>query len=227
MEIQKWYKNSIFLARDADWVFLLKNCKTKEEMLKAFDNYLSIFECTKITDLLLNIYAQSSFIPNDKFTFMGNKKLVYENYKSDPYYPVIEPLHRAHYEYNIDFVDIFINKMNSIGIRPWLTLRMNDSHYLAEGVGLMQSDEYHKALSSGKIFGEKYGYFKANPDFSNGEYTDALLGYIEEFLNKYDIYGLDLDFLREIYCFNYKDNPNCHKIMTEFIRKIKTNKFRC
>ena len=36
MEIQKWFNNSIFLARDADWVFIIKNGNSKEEMIKAF-----------------------------------------------------------------------------------------------------------------------------------------------------------------------------------------------
>lgn len=221
MEIQKWFNNSIFLARDADWVFIIKNGNSKEEMIKAFEDYLSNFKESKLTDYSLNVYSQSSFIPTNKFTFLGNRIDICEHYKNDPYYPVIEPLYRAHYEYNIDFAQVFINKVNSMGIRPWLTLRMNDSHYLIDGLGLMQSDEFHRALALGKVIGEQYGYFRNNPDFSNKEYTDSLLSYIEEILNKYDIYGLDLDFLREIYCFDYKSNPDCHKIMTEFIRNVK------
>ncbi len=30
-----------------------------------------------------------------------------------------------------------------------------------------------------------------------------------------------MDFQREMFCFNYRENPDCHKIMTEFVRAVR------
>ena len=218
----KWYKDALLVNRDADWTFRIIKGETAGEMRESVDKYFSIFGGHKITDVLLNVYEQSSFIPTDKITWIGSRHGKCEGFEKDAYYPVVEKLYKACIEFGIDYVDMFIRKMEEIGIRPWLTLRMNDSHYLTEGVSLLQSEEYHKELAAGHVIGEEYGYFGKNPDFSYPGIREALLAYIEEILGKYDFFGLELDFMREIDCFDYRHNPDGHKIMTEFVRQVKS-----
>ena len=59
-------------------------------------------------------------------------------------------------------------------------------------------------------------------NFAYPEIREKFVRYIEELLTKYDVFGIDLDFLREIYCLDYKNDPDCHKYMTAMIREIRS-----
>jgi cysteine synthase len=63
------------------------------------------------------------------------------------------------------------------------------------------------------------GYYCKCFDYSVKEVRDRILGYINEQLEKYDVYGLELDFTREAYCFPY-GKPD-REIMLSFMRDVK------
>ncbi len=218
---KKWFDGALLVNRDSDWSFKLIGCTTAEEVVNTLNDYFSLFGNHSITDVLFNIYEQSSFIPSDKIPWMGGKHGKTDGFEEDPYYPVVDALYKACCEFGVDCVDLFLRKMKELEIRPWLTLRMNDAHYLLNGVSLLQSELYREELALGHVIGESYGYYGKTLDFSYPRIREALLDYIEEVLGKYDFFGLELDFMREIYCFDYKNNPDCHSIMTEFIRRVK------
>ena len=48
-----------------------------------------------------------------------------------------------------------------------------------------------------------------------------MLAYIKETVERYDPYGIELDFSREMFCFDYEKTPDACKIITEFISEIK------
>jgi len=52
---------------------------------------------------------------------------------------------------------------------------------------------------------------------------DRFLRYIGEQLERYHVYGVELDFMREIHCFDYAgaDKDRCVSIMNDFMRSVK------
>ncbi len=71
--------------------------------------------------------------------------------------------------------------------------------------------------------GEKYGYYRITYNYKYPTIREKFLGYIKEQLARYDVYGIELDFMREIYCFDYIDDDHdvCVSIMNGFMREVK------
>ena len=125
--------------------------------------------------------------------------------------------------YNTDIYEVWIKRAREIGYTTWISLRMNDCHGSVDKVPVSEKDFFCKAVRGGWTIGEEYGYYKTCLDYEIDEVREALLTYTKEQLERYDVDGLELDFLREYHCFKYlsRDMVKCREIMTGFIRKIK------
>lgn len=219
---KKWFSDALIVNRDPDWIFPALTGETKEEMQASIERYFSMFGGHRITDVALCVYAQSAVIPSKCVSFMGDRLSVLDRYlPEDPYRPAVAKTHRCWYEFGLDPVQTFVDKMGEFGIRPWITLRMNDAHYLMAESSLMRDDIHEGERAAGHVLGEKYGYFGGCYDYTYPKIREIQLGFIGEILERYDLFGLELDFQRELFCFDYLENPDCHKIMTEFIREVR------
>lgn len=211
MTNREWAKNALIMDRDPNWYFDGESKESTEAGLKkAFSVWYS--QNSKVTDVLFCIYEQNSMIPSEFVSWRGD---IMERYcESSPLKTMIS-------EYGIDPVQLYLDEMDRHGIRPWITLRMNDAHFKYENeVYFIKSDYHFEAVEKGYTIGDEYGYFGRCFDFSKGDYAERMLGYIGEILDRYDMFGLSLDFLREMYCFDYKKNRNASDLMTGFIEKV-------
>lgn len=223
-----WYKNALLVNRDACWYMLLDE-SSQEAMECSLRNHFRSFGQDKATDVLLCILEQTAVIPSKSFQFRGDKYLQ----KSENGIPVdysggvsgeldhLEGLYRCFREYGIDVPALFVDTMRELGIRPWLTLRMNDAHFGLETTNFLRANMYYEATAAGETIGDAYGIYTHCYDFRHRRYPDAIRAFIAEVLDRYDIFGLELDFMRYIYCFDYKNDPRCHTVMTEYIRSIR------
>ena len=226
--IKPWYENALLVNRDACWYMLLDE-SSKEAMEQSVRAYFRSFGRDKVTDVLLCILEQTALIPNKAFQFRGDKYLQ----KSENGVPVdysggvsgelahLEGLYKCFYEYGIDVPRIFVEIMGELGIRPWLTLRMNDAHFGLEKTNFLRADMYYEATATGETIGEEYGIYTHCYDFRHSRYPNAIRNLIAEALEWYDVFGLELDFMRYIYCFDYKNDPQCRRVMTDYIRSIR------
>ncbi len=222
MENRKLFKNALILNRDPNWYKYIDD--TDADTCRA-----SLEECFSwykgaITDICLAVFEQTTMIPSEAFMWRGMKYLQkQENGYAVDYSGMdrLRKLYNCYAKYNVDAVQIFIDCMHKLGIRPWLSFRMNDVHYNEEKTAPIRSDMSYEEAAAGHKVGEEYGYYASCYDFTYPRYKNALLGYIKEVVDKYDFFGLELDFMRECICFDYLNNPDCHKIMTEYIREVK------
>lgn len=218
----KWYDGALLINRDPNWYGAIDvtSAETARESMK---DYFSRFKGHAVTDVMLGVLEQTTMIPNKSFYWRGDKYLqkIENGFEVDYTKNGVANLYKCFAEYNVDAVQIFIDTMREIGIRPWLALRMNDAHFGVEKTSFLHSDMFYEADKAGEMIGAEYGYFAHCYNFRYPRYRTAILGYIEEILNKYDVFGLELDFMREIHCFDYKHDPDCAKIMTEYIREIR------
>lgn len=232
MNNNKWFDNAVMINRDPCWYIAIDDC-SEIACRSSLENYFSLYE-GKVTDVCLGIFEQTSLIPSKSFMWRGEKYLQ----KTENGYPVdytgaakldadgldnLGRLYNCFVKYNIDAVQIFIEQMNRLGIRPWLALRMNDAHHTTDNIrtSYLRSDMFYEEKAAVHNVGEKYGYAANCQNFKYPRYRTALLGFIGEVLDNYDFFGLELDFMREIYCFDFLLDKDCHRIMTEYIREIK------
>jgi len=131
-----------------------------------------------------------------------------------------KPFVRLYREYGIDPWDVFIRRCRTRGYESWVSVRMNDAHDNDYEEFLMDTFAY-RAKWKDHAIGDRYGYYWKCLDYAHDEVRERFLGYIEEQLDRYDMDALELDFMREIWCFDYMNNPDCCAIMTQFMRDVR------
>jgi len=131
------------------------------------------------------------------------------------------------HEQGIDYPARIIARARHHGITPWISLRMNDVHY-----GASLDHPYHGQFwREGSTFYRRYvkeragvfdtNYFSHALDYAHAGVRDHYRALIEETLERYDIDGLELDFMRDPYCFSSGEEAAGRVIMTAWLREIR------
>ena len=182
--------------------------------------YVMNYADSGVTDVLFNIFCQSSDVPSDVMTFRGDLYGQTEQHGSPVDYASYRGLHDI---YNVQKKDIFavwFRKCREVGLRPWISLRMNDCHSPDEAASPLRGELFYTAEANGWTIGGEYGYYRHCFNYAVPEIRQLMLDYTREQLLRYDVYGLELDFMREIYCFDYKnaDTGEIVAIMNQYMR---------
>ncbi len=214
-------KNALMVSEDPNWYSTIDPASA-EAAKKSLEDYFDKFKGA-MTDVLLCILEQTAIAPSKAHMWRGEKYIQKKENGKDVDYSdyYLEGLYKAYTEYNVDGVQIFIDTMKKKGIRPWMTFRMNDGHHAHLETSFLRPDVFYSAAEKGHHIGEEYGWYRCCYDFRYPDYPNAILGYIGEILDKYDFFGIELDFMREIRCFDIANFHEGHKIITEYVRKVK------
>ena len=218
--------NTILLNWDSDcqWFFLknLDSWDNLEEKAKAYlDTY---YKDCGIGDILFDIFCQNSLVPSKVFTSRADKAHQKEENGICVDYSDCTPLSllaRSQEEFGVIPVKVWIEHCKEIGIRPWLSLRMNDNHYRDDDTNFLRSDFFYEALEKGWMLGKKYRSGHRNFNYAVPEVRQKMLAYIEEQMLAFDVYGIELDFMREPKCVPFFDRDDCCTVMTEFMAGVK------
>jgi len=232
-----WFHNAMVIDIDGDWpaIYLMDDMTTKERMVARASDYFNSLKGTNVTDVTICAFEQISYIPSETMEWVHEKaaNIVAEqgvqalaSYEhASGRYP---SLYQALTDYEMDWFQVAVDAAAAAEIRPWIYLRMNDLHYVNDHNSPYHEDFWYEALDNGWLIGEGYGAGAGSNqrienlyNFAHEEVRNWLLAYIEEVLMKYDVFGLQLDFMRNIYCFDYLDEePGYEEIMTQFIRDV-------
>ena len=119
----------------------------------------------------------------------------------------------------IDYPARVIQRCRHDGMSPWITLRMNDCH-----LNDIPTHPFHGS------FWRKHpqwcrkncpGYFATCLDYAHPEVRDFYRALVVETLDRYDIDGLELDFMREPYLFSAGKEAEGAPILTAWVRDIR------
>ena len=220
----KWYDNAVMVNRDPNWYGLI-DASTKESCVSSLRNHFMQFKGSKVTDVMLGLFESSAITPNSSITWRGEKYLQkVENGIAVDYTSTvgIGAVYKCYEEYHVDALEIFLDSMKASGIRPWFTFRMNDIHFQNHPTSFLHSELLYEEIAAGHTLGKRYPGRENAFDFRYPRYKNALLGYMKELLGKYDVFGIELDFMREPVCFNFLDEPfGIREIMLDYIRNVK------
>ncbi len=212
---------------DGDFVYYVLKDKeiTLQNAVKEFDAFVALYTGKGVSDILLNCFCQNSITPTRVWTARSAAYLRKQEDGIPVDYRDNEML-RVPYQLESLGFDPFaycFAKFQAAGLRSWLSIRMNDCHFGGEPTSWIRSNFYYEAKQKGWLIGPKeYGdYFGHCFDYAVPQVRQKMLDYIAEQLDRYDVYGLELDFSREICCFDFRHNPDCCDIMTDFCRQVK------
>lgn len=191
---------------------------TKESL----ERFIDFFAGRQVTDLYLDVFCQFSATPSKVFTTAAEKAVQREeNGIPVNYAKEFGSMYNISVEHGIDPYAVWFARCREKGLRPWLSVRMNDCHCPELDTCFLRPDFFYEARRNGWMIGGHYGHFRNCLNYAVPQVRAKMLEYIEEQLMRYDVCGLELDFLREIHCFDYVNEKDCHLIMNEFMRAVK------
>lgn len=122
--------------------------------------------------------------------------------------------YRVMIERGIDVIEILIRAARRYGAQVWLSVRMNDHHF-PDDPGFNSMLSYTRADELGVNGSRTY------MDYSHPAVRRYYMAYLLELCRKYDIDGLELDFLRSAPLLS-DPGPQGQLILNRFLRDVKT-----
>ncbi len=213
----------VFFNEDA-FHFWMTRFDAKEKVdLCALKNFIYQYKKTSITDFVLNVNFSTSITDSKVFdTFLKKYYKKSENgepvnYEND--YPKL--LHELNAQ-GIDPYEVFISSLKEIKINPWISIRMDDVHHTQEKVHLWKDENIEKCPNRWiSNYRSPDFYFDKCRNYLLKSVRQEYLSYIKEQLLRYDVYGLEMDFTREPYCFPIGLQDKGREVMTEFVRSVR------
>lgn len=223
---RKW---GTYVATDGGffWYIYARYDWSAKNAWQQMEEYVDDYANQGVTDLSFNIFEQASLTPSQVWTWRGSKYGQTEengiavNYRDEPHV-------KACWDYytggDCDPLEILIAHTRKRGMNAWLTFRMNDSHYHGESTAFLRGEEFYRFYNEKRmVFGHTNGYFDTCFNFDDQQVRQHYLAYLEEQILRYDCDGVDLDFMRDIFCFEYweKETEYYCEIMTDFISNVR------
>ncbi|MDD4026464.1 MAG: hypothetical protein PHN85_11155, partial [Kiritimatiellae bacterium] len=100
-------------------------------------------------------------------------------------------------------------------ISPWLSIRMNDVHHGYKKYHILHSSFYNNHPEYRRKSG--HPYYSHALDYAHAEVRDHFLKLIRELLSRYDMDGLELDFMREPYVFSEGEEEAGARILNKWL----------
>ncbi len=125
-----------------------------------------------------------------------------------------------------DYFDILCEAFTEVGINPWISFRMNDLHGQGETASLLLSDFYHnnpqlrRVQENRRSYAAGNSYYDSALDWTHEIVRERFLAYINEALSRYDCYGIELDFQREIWLWHPGGEYNGIELLNDFMREV-------
>ena len=188
------------------------------------------FEGTHITDYFICVNANTATFPSPSWT--DYIELYDRYYGTEEWDKLTDPgtLTGANYLYNelyADYIGIWHEVLREVNINPWLSFRMNDVHDMEttvldpDKISINLSDFFYNHPEYRRVQHHDYvGYMDYAADYTYPEVREHYLSLINDALNRYDTYGIELDFQREMYLFHIGGEYNGLAIMNQFMRDV-------
>jgi len=184
----------------------LEDGATKEMILAGLRQAVDQYVDTNVSDVFFNVCYQRAAYPSDLW---------------ETYWDVDNPerdvtgwprrywlIHR----HGIDPFAVCIARSREKGLSPWVSLRMNDTHYIDDPSKTSRLWQEHPEFRTS----DRRGF-----DYTRPEVQGRYLSLIEELLHRYDVDGAELDWMRFAHHFKPDDVERGRVILTDFMRKAR------
>lgn len=178
---------------------------SKDQAVKALRSYVDEFAGTQITTLLFNVNYQ---------------RACFDSKVMESFWDIQEPEKiiawpRKHWQLHkkgIDPFQVSIGEARLKMISPWISIRMNDHHYLDDpnmiNKLMAAHPEYRRTPTS--MF-----------NYAVKEVRDFYKSFISETLDRYDVDGIELDWMRTHQLFKAGEEMEGNAIINEFMKEVR------
>ncbi len=129
----------------------------------------------------------------------------------------------------IDHFAVWLKRSKELGIENWLTMRMNDSHGLKEADRNMlechhnkwPSEKWRRSRQLRRAPYRSERSWEGSYNYLLQEVRDHHLALIEELFERYDMFGLEMDWMRWGMMFAPGFEREGQKLLTEFVIRVR------
>lgn len=218
-------KKYVFFNEDPNH-FVFERMRAGKYDITADDinSFIDGYKETDITDFLICLNASMCWYPSrrtdnaiDKYRlWLSSGKITDERENTVTWGA---KMNSDLYAAGLDYRAMWIERLREIGIRPWISIRMNDIHGSAKKGDFLNSTlveehpEYRRTP-----YREPLSNYDCALDYMREDVRNYYLTVIEESLSRYDADGIELDFMREAYCLCVGREYEGIAVMTDFMR---------
>ena len=196
---------------------------TREDLV----NFIMQYKDTQITDFMVCLNASLTWY-NSKRTMSGIDKYKEwaaagktDDTETNNVIKCGKLLVDIYENKGIEMHRLWIETLRSIGIRPWISIRMNDIHETDAEDSFLFSDFYKKNRWMNRASHRTpAGYYENGLDYMFGEVRDYYMTVIEEALDTFDADGIELDWMREIYSVGIGREYEGIAVINAFMREV-------
>jgi hypothetical protein len=179
---------------------------TAEQMVQGYHALVERYVGTQVSHLFLNVNFQRAAFDSEVWAAYWD---VSDPAKQTSGWPRMSWLvHRA----GVDPFAVCIAACRKRGLSPWLSMRMNDTHYIGDAAKANPfwkgRPELRRAPNSGF-------------DFARAEVREHHLALVRELLERYDADGIELDWMRFAWHFKPGQEEAGRPLLTEFVRQVR------
>lgn len=126
------------------------------------------------------------------------------------------------HDQGIDPYQVWIERCREKGISPWLTMRMNDVHFVTTTNYFRNTTFWRTRPDLWRVPNATSGIWTDYAfDYSHQEVRDYHLALVRELFERYDIDGFELDWMRFGYHLTPGKEKNQAHVLTEFTREVR------
>ena len=127
------------------------------------------------------------------------------------------------FDAGIDPYRVWIARVRERGVSPWMTMRMNDVHFCAIS-NYFRNTTFHKSHPEWRcVPNATNGWEELSLDYSRREVYDYHLAMAKELLDRYDIDGLELDWMRFTRHLTPGRERELSGVLTSFMRRCRAH----
>jgi hypothetical protein len=180
--------DGMFIINEDAWHFF--DSRTSEQMtLEGLNAFIDQYAGTKVTHLFLNPNAQTArFRSHTRDTIWDDNTESKSRLVQNP---------KLLYERGLDPYKIWIERCREKKISPWISMRMNDVHYVDKIDHFHHSNFWRNNPSFWRIPNEQKGNWSNRAlNYVHPEVQKYQMVFVRELFERYDFDGLELDWMR-------------------------------
>ncbi|MBC8874685.1 MAG: hypothetical protein H8E44_35055 [Planctomycetes bacterium] len=184
--------------------FHIDGTHSTEEITEAYRNMIDYYAEAQVPYLFLNVCYMRAACPSEVW---------------DTYWDVDDPdanvtgwprQHWLVHKKGVDPFAVCVTRCRERGVSPWMSMRMNDTHYIDDATKTSKLWQQHPELRRA----ERSGY-----DFSHKQVRDHYLALVAELMDRYDCDGIELDWVRFPSHFKSGQEQQGREYLNDFMRR--------
>jgi len=201
-----------------------ESVKDKQEAIAYTEAVMGQYQGTNVTDIVMCVNARLASYPSVTIENYGDsyRRKVQNGEQVDFKKTWVSAYDKIFNQWGIDHFQIWIDKLKKMNIKPWISIRMNDAHETMKKTSCIAPDFYYDNPQYRRVtYSPVQLYYDGLYDYGQAAIRKRFLDFIDETLGRYDVPGLELDWMREAYLFRYGMEQEGITILTGFMKDVK------